>query len=53
MKNAGEIYTVECPCGSIISDSEMSELVLQVQEHAKINHDMLLTAQDVEDMAHT
>ena len=49
---SSEVFTVECPCGAVMSESEMPLLTKVVQEHAQSNHDMVLSAEDVQDMAH-
>ena len=49
---SSEVFTVDCPCGAVMSESEMAVLTKVVQEHAQSNHDMVLSAEDVQDMAH-
>ena len=46
-----KIFSVECPCGSVMTQDEFNELVVEVQDHAKTNHDMSLTVEDIENMA--
>ena len=48
---SSEVFTVECPCGAVMSESEMAVLTKVVQEHGQSNHDMVLSAEDVQDMA--
>lgn len=44
------MYTVECPCGATLRSEELESLIAEVQEHAKVNHDIDLTLEDVENM---
>ena len=46
-----EIFSVECPCGSILTHEEFAALVVEVQAHAKGNHNMDLTVEDIQNMA--
>ena len=43
--------SVECPCGAVMTHEELAPLVEVVQSHAKLNHNMDLTEEDVHNMA--
>ncbi len=45
------IFSVECPCGSVLTHEEFAALVVEVQSHAKVNHNMDLTVEDIQNMA--
>ena len=45
-----EIFSVECPCGSVLTHEEFAALVVEVQAHAKGNHNMDLTVEDIQNM---
>lgn len=47
-----QIFKVECPCGSVMANQDLDQLIADVQAHALDNHQMELSREDVEDMVH-
>jgi hypothetical protein len=49
---SNQIFKVECPCGSVMANQNLDILITEVQTHAKDNHQMELSREDVEDMVY-
>ena len=43
---------IECPCGTVLRDAELSGVVGQARSHAKEVHDMDLSEEQATAMAH-